>query len=330
MRFWKKDGGQKKDGGPFTSTESRHESYRHYDNNPHPDAWPYLNVLNDMETVGSLIFRYLDSLPDKNAPARDITLHVITEIFDSDENLRRLNAIGTASDILKDARMKMKKQGTLLYDPETQLWSLSNPTLLYPPDKEDLALLEASELGTGWQKAFKKSDVAAWLYRNLTPDGFEQFCVGFLAHQGCHHVRVSEKHNITEKIRNVDGGIDGYGAMCEQSAPDTRFLMAFQSKKYSPRHAVGEKEVRDFVGALAGVQAPYGFFLTTGFFSTPAKAYLERLKAPQVAALDGVQMVDRMLPDSNGPGFGLTPGARGAILVKPSFLLLHAGELRSP
>lgn len=328
MSFWKKPEKQKAGGGYASGADdSRKKKANFYDDTPDPDAWPYLNILNDPEVVHSLIFKYLNSCPEKSASAKDITLFVVSHIFDSDENLRRLNAVGAASEILKNARMKMKDQGSLLYNPDTMLWSLSEVIHLFPPDQADLDFLKEKNLGTGWQKALKKEDIAAWLYQNLTPDGFEQFCVAFLKHRGCKDVRVSEKQAISDKIQGVDGGIDGYGFMSFGPTPEDRLDIAFQAKKFAPKHPVGVKEIREFIGALMGRQISYGFFLTTSFFSTPAKDYLKELKNPYIAAMGGVEMVNAMMPDKHGPGLGLVskPYDR-SILIHTPFLLHQAGE----
>lgn len=297
------------------------------DRPPDPRAQPYLDILSDTESLKDLICQFIESQPEKRAPARDITLHVVTQIFGSDENLRRLNAVGAASEILKNARMRMKEDGLLAYDPQTQLWSLTRSVRFHDLDDRDRYFLESRGAGEGWQRVARKDDVAEWLYRSLTPDGFEHFCVAFLDHLGCLDVKVSEKRDITEDIRGTDGGIDGYGFMCPPDDPAQRFAMAFQAKKYGPKHPVSEPEVRDFAGALAGAEVPYGFFITTSFFSTPAKAFLNKIKAPQIAAIDGSRMVDEMiLPGPDGRNsFGMLRTDRYNYLIKPSFLLRKGG-----
>lgn len=301
------------------------------DRPPDPRAKAYLDILSDTESLKDLICQFIENQPEKRAPAKDITLHVVTQIFGSDENLRRLNAVGAASEILKNARMRMKEEGILLYDPRTQLWSVSRMVRFLNLDDRDRLFLATRDIPeAGWQKAARKDDVAEWLYRSLTPDGFEHFCVAFLYHLGCLDVKVSEKRDITPDIRGTDGGIDGYGFMCPPDNPAQRFAMAFQAKKYGPGHPVSEPEVRDFAGALAGAEVPYGFFITTSFFSTPAKAFLNKIKAPQIAAIDGSRMVDEMiLPGPDGrDSFGMLRTERYNFLVRPSFLLKRGGDGR--
>jgi Restriction endonuclease len=53
------------------------------------------------------------------------------------------------------------------------------------------------------------------------------------------------------------------------------FIIAVQSKHYSPTHVVPPKEIRDFAGSIPAHNANYGYFVTTSTLTKQAQIELE-------------------------------------------------------
>jgi restriction system protein len=93
---------------------------------------------------------------------------------------------------------------------------------------------------------------------------------------------------IEHRGRSHDGGIDG---VIRQDAlgVDRVYL---QAKRYTDK-AVGRPDMQAFVGALHGVQADRGVFITTSRFSDEARAYVERI-SNRIILIDGKRLAELM------------------------------------
>lgn len=67
-----------------------------------------------------------------------------------------------------------------------------------------------------------------------------------------------------------------------------------QAKRYALTSRVGRPEIQAFVGALHGVQANQGVFLTTAQFTTGAEQYAESLNV-RVVLIDGPRLARLMI-----------------------------------
>jgi len=85
--------------------------------------------------------------------------------------------------------------------------------------------------------------------------------------------------------RSHDGGLDG---VIRQDALGIERVYV-QAKRYARDNTVGSAEIREFVGALTGVGASGGVFITTSKFSSEATRYVDRL-TPRVILLDGADL----------------------------------------
>lgn len=85
--------------------------------------------------------------------------------------------------------------------------------------------------------------------------------------------------------RSHDGGLDG---VIRQDALGIERVY-LQAKRYGLGNTVGAGAIREFVGALTGVGASGGVFITTSGFSSDAIKYVERL-SPRVILIDGPQL----------------------------------------
>lgn len=116
------------------------------------------------------------------------------------------------------------------------------------------------------------------ILKKVTPEGFERICARLLRESGFERVTVTG--------RPRDGGIDGFGVL--QINPFVSFRVLFQCKRY--RNTVSRAEVGDFRNAMIG-RADKGIILTTGTFSSDARAEAEREGAPPIELVDGEKLV---------------------------------------
>jgi restriction system protein len=93
---------------------------------------------------------------------------------------------------------------------------------------------------------------------------------------------------IEHRGRSHDGGIDG---VIRQDAlgVDRVYL---QVKRYTDK-PVGRPDMQAFVGALHGMQADRGVFITTSRFSDEARAYVERIPN-RIILIDGKRLAELM------------------------------------
>lgn len=87
-----------------------------------------------------------------------------------------------------------------------------------------------------------------------------------------------------------DGGIDG---VVDQDALGLNRVY-IQAKRYSLDSNVSRPDIQAFVGALHGVQADRGLFITTAKFSSGAKTYAESVST-RVILIDGPRLADLMI-----------------------------------
>ncbi len=112
----------------------------------------------------------------------------------------------------------------------------------------------------------------------LTPDAFERLAQRLLREAGFLRATVTG--------RSGDGGIDGLGVY---QLSLLSFPVFFQCKRY--RDSVGAGAVRDFRGAMAG-RGDKGLLITTGTFTSAARAEASRDGAPPIDLIDGAALCD--------------------------------------
>ncbi len=89
--------------------------------------------------------------------------------------------------------------------------------------------------------------------------------------------------------KSGDGGVDGI-IKEDRLGLDTIYL---QAKRYS-EGSVGRPDVQAFVGALQGVRAKKGIFITTTTFAQTAHDYVKNIET-KVVLIDGQQLADYMI-----------------------------------
>ncbi len=137
------------------------------------------------------------------------------------------------------------------------------------------------ELSTGEKDVDQDSDWRDQLLDALTsmkPDGFERLAQRLLREAGFISATVTG--------RTGDGGIDGLGVYRMSLVS---FPVFFQCKRY--KGSVGSAAVRDFRGAMAG-RGDKGLLITTGTFTSEAKAEATRDGPPPIDLIDGNRLCD--------------------------------------
>ena len=90
--------------------------------------------------------------------------------------------------------------------------------------------------------------------------------------------------------RSGDGGIDG---VVQQDVLGLDRVYV-QAKRFALDRAVGRPDIQSFVGALHGVQADRGVFITTSRFSNDAESYVERIPN-RIVMIDGQRLARLMV-----------------------------------
>ncbi len=67
-----------------------------------------------------------------------------------------------------------------------------------------------------------------------------------------------------------------------------------QAKRYKLENPVNEPDVRAFAGSLQGAKADKGVFVTTSYFTEPAKKFAERVPG-RIVLVDGDELAGLMI-----------------------------------
>ncbi|WP_137726245.1 restriction endonuclease [Prescottella subtropica] len=155
------------------------------------------------------------------------------------------------------------------------------------------------------------ADTAVWKNAALesvlrmSSNGFERLIQRLLREAGFSTATITG--------RGVDGGIDGIG-MCQISL--LSFPVAFQCKRING--SVGVGAVRDLRGAMAG-RGEKGLLITTGTFTSEARAESRRDGAPPVDLIDGDRLCE--LLKEHALGVCTTTRVVEDVTVQPDFFV---------
>lgn len=127
---------------------------------------------------------------------------------------------------------------------------------------------------------------------NSSPAFFEQLIVSLLLAMGYGGSREEAGQVVGG---SGDGGIDGVIDQ-DQLGLDRVYI---QAKKYGPENAVSESEIRAFSGSLGAAKANKGVFVTTSYFTQPAKNFAERHPF-RIVLIDGKELAGLMLRHNVG------------------------------
>jgi restriction system protein len=144
------------------------------------------------------------------------------------------------------------------------------------------------------------------LLLGMSPDAFERLAQRLQREAGFISTNVTG--------RSGDGGIDGLGVY---RLSLVSFPVFFQCKRY--RGSVGPSAVRDFRGAMAG-RGDKGLLITTGSFTSDAKAEATRDGAPPIDLIDGDRLGD--LLKQYGLGVRVTTKTIEEVEIDPGFFTI--------
>ena len=125
-----------------------------------------------------------------------------------------------------------------------------------------------------------------------TPEFFERVVVDLLSAMG---YGGSRKDASVHLGKSGDGGIDG-AIKEDRLGLDTIYV---QAKKWAIGNPVGNREIRDFIGALQLNSAHKGVFFTTSTFSSHARDAADRAQS-RVVLIDGRQLAEVMVDHGVG------------------------------
>ena len=120
--------------------------------------------------------------------------------------------------------------------------------------------------------------------RNINPYFFEKLVIDLLDTMGY----VGPNGNAMVTSKSNDGGIDG---IINQDPLGTNTVYV-QAKRYKADNIIQRPDIQGFYGALAGINADRGVFITTSRFSKAATEYAMR---QGIVLVDGIQLTDMML-----------------------------------
>ena len=126
-------------------------------------------------------------------------------------------------------------------------------------------------------------------------DFFERLVVDVIVSMG---YGGTHKDAARATQRSNDGGIDGIIKQ-DRLGLDTIYI---QAKKWDDSRPIHRPEIQKFAGALQGVRAKKGIFITTSHFSDGAREYVVSIDS-KIVLIDGNELAQLMIDH----GIGVTP-----------------------
>lgn len=159
-------------------------------------------------------------------------------------------------------------------------------------EEKDLSPSELLDSAFEQIKSSLASDLMEEIMK-LTPTQFEKLVVVLLLKMG-YGDGIEKAGFVTQKSN--DGGIDGI--IKEDQLGFSNIYI--QAKQWSSDTSIGRQEIQKFVGALQGLQAQKGLFITTAKFSSGAKNYADNLLGAKVVLVDGQDLASLMIKHNVG------------------------------
>ena len=145
--------------------------------------------------------------------------------------------------------------------------------------------IEQIELGVARVRSEVTDDLLSRL-RQQSPAFFEQAVVDVLLAMG---YGGSEQRG-RQIGGSGDGGVDG---VIDQDALGLDQLYV-QAKRYAPGNSVGREAIQAFIGALHGLGAARGVFITSSTFTSGAREYARAIPT-RIILIDGRRLADLMI-----------------------------------
>lgn len=127
---------------------------------------------------------------------------------------------------------------------------------------------------------------------SCSPDFFEKMVVDVIVAMG---YGGSFRDAAQATRRSNDGGIDGI-IKEDKLGLDTIYI---QAKKWDPSRTVHRPDIQKFAGALQGVRARKGIFITTSSFSDGAHEFVASIES-KIILIDGTKLAQLMIDHGVG------------------------------
>jgi restriction system protein len=131
--------------------------------------------------------------------------------------------------------------------------------------------------------------------KGCSSDFFERLVVDVIVAMG---YGGTQRDAARATQRSNDGGIDGIIKQ-DRLGLDTIYI---QAKKWDESRPIHRPEIQKFAGALQGVRARKGIFITTSSFSDGAREYVANIDS-KIVLIDGTELAQLMIDH----GIGATP-----------------------
>ena len=131
--------------------------------------------------------------------------------------------------------------------------------------------------------------------KGCSSDFFERLVVDVIVAMG---YGGTQRDAARATQRSNDGGIDGIIKQ-DRLGLDTIYI---QAKKWDESRPIHRPEIQKFAGALQGVRAKKGIFITTSSFSEGAREYVATIDS-KIVLIDGTELAQLMIDH----GIGVTP-----------------------
>jgi restriction system protein len=128
--------------------------------------------------------------------------------------------------------------------------------------------------------------------KSCSSDFFERLVVDVIVAMG---YGGSYKDAAKATQRSNDGGIDGIIKQ-DRLGLDTIYI---QAKKWDDSRPIHRPEIQKFAGALQGVRARKGVFITTSYFSEGAREYVASIES-KIVLIDGTELTQLMIDHGIG------------------------------
>lgn len=166
--------------------------------------------------------------------------------------------------------------------------------IFIPPTEETKRDIEQNPqelIEAGFQEITKSlSSELLGIIKSCSPEFFERLVIQLLLKMGY----GGSRENAGKRIGGSgDGGVDGI-INEDKLGLDVIYI---QAKKWE--NVVGRPEIQKFVGALQGQRAKKGVFITTSYFSSDARGYVENIEN-RVVLIDGEQLAQFMIDHNVG------------------------------
>jgi restriction system protein len=131
--------------------------------------------------------------------------------------------------------------------------------------------------------------------KGCSSDFFERLVVDVIVAMG---YGGTQRDAARATQRSNDGGIDGIIKQ-DRLGLDTIYI---QAKKWDESRPIHRPEIQKFAGALQGVRARKGIFITTSSFSEGSREYVATIES-KIVLIDGTELAELMIDH----GIGVTP-----------------------